>query len=134
MAKEVVVKENLSEEMIEAGAMLTNLLGNTKLIISASLWFFIPESNIWRLIFASPEVRLNGPKKVYEQIQSILTLIPEDKPRINLKNVTVINDNNFLISLLRIAVKEHSSATGLRLSSNIINGYFIHDVLIYRIT
>lgn len=55
MAEETVVKEILNNEMIEAGEGLTRQLDQARLGISASLWFYITESNVWRFIIASPE-------------------------------------------------------------------------------
>jgi len=104
MAEEVVVKEILTKEMIESGAELTRLLDQAQLMVSASLWLYIPESNIWRLTIASPEVRTCGPKKVYQKIQSILSQIPEEQPSVGLKDISVVENDNALISLLRIAI------------------------------
>jgi hypothetical protein len=85
MAEETVVKEILTKEIIEAGADLTRRLDEASLKVSASLWLYIPDSNLWRLIIASPTVRKNGPKKVYQKIQSILSKIPGDISTIPLK-------------------------------------------------
>ena len=133
MAEEVVVKEILTKEMIEAGAELTGLLDQAPLVVSASLWLYIPESNIWRLIIASPEVRTYGPKKVYQKIQPVLSQILE-KPGIGLKDISVVEDNKPLIALLRMAIRTGDGISGIRFSKNTINGQFIEDAYIYRMT
>jgi len=132
MAEEVVVKEILTKEMIESGAELTRLLDQAQLMVSASLWLYIPESNIWRLTIASPEVRTCGPKKVYQKIQSILSQIPEEQPSVGLKDISVVENDNALISLLRIAIRTGDGISGIRFSKNTINGQFIEDAYIYR--
>ncbi len=73
MAEETVVKEMLTQEMIQAGAEITRRLDEAHLEVRASLWWYIPDKNLWRLIVASPAVRLDGPKKVYQKIQTILS-------------------------------------------------------------
>jgi hypothetical protein len=134
MAEEVVVKEILTQGMIETGAELTRLLDQAPLVVSASLWLYIPESNIWRLIIASPEVRTYGPKKVYQKIQPILSQILEEKLSIGLKDISVVENNNPLIALLRMAIRTGDGISGIRFSRNTINGHFIEDAYIYRMT
>jgi hypothetical protein len=134
MAEEVVVKEILTQGMIETGAELTRLLDQAPLVVSASLWLYIPESNIWRLIIASPEVRTYGPKEVYQKIQPILSQILEEKLSIGLKDISVVENNNPLIALLRMAIRTGDSISGIRFSRNTINGHFIEDAYIYRMT
>jgi len=132
MGEEAVVKEVLTEEMISAGAELTRLIDKTSLKVGASLWLYIPESNIWRLVIASPEVRTQGPKKVYRQIQSILSRIPEKQPSVGLRDISVVADNDPVVSLLRIAIKTGDGISGIRFSRNTINGIFVEDTYIYR--
>jgi hypothetical protein len=134
MAEETVVKEILTKEMIEAGADLTRRLDEAGLKVSASLWLYIPDSNLWRLIIASPAVRRDGPKKVYRKIQSILTKIPGDASIIPLKDISVVEDNDPLILLLRLPLRTGDGISGIRFSKNTINGHFIEDTYIYRIT
>jgi hypothetical protein len=132
MAEEVVVKEILTKEMIESGAEITRLLDRAQLTVGASLWLYIPESNIWRLIVASPEVGTYGPKAVYQKIQSILSQIPEEQPSVGLKDISVVENDNALLSLLRIAIRTGDGISGIRFSKNTINGQFIEDAYIYR--
>ena len=134
MAEEVVVKKMLSEEMVESGAELTCLLDQAHLVVSASLWLYIPESNIWRLIIASPEVRTYGPKKVYQKIQPVLSQILEEKPSIGLKDISLVENDDPLIALLRVATRTGDGISGIRFSRNTINGHFIEDAYIYRMT
>jgi len=128
------VKEVLTKEMIEAGAELTRLLDQTPLVVSASLWLYIPESNIWRLIIVSPEVETSGPRKVYQKIQPVLSQILEEKPSIGLKDISVVENGNPLIALLRMAIRTGDDISGIRFSKNTISGHFIEDAYIYRMT
>lgn len=134
MATEMVVKESLSGEMISAGAELIRRLDETRFIVSASLWLYIPEINGWRFIIASPEVKTQGPKKAYKQVQSVIFKMPDDQPKIQLKDVTAIDSNDPLVSLLRVAVRTGDGVSGIRLTHNVINGVLIEDAYVYRIT
>src|SRR5205823_1503794 len=103
-------------------------------IVSASLWFYIPEVNTWRFIIGSPEVRTDGPKKAYKQVQSVVSKMPEGKPKIPLKDITVIDSNDPLIALLRIAIGTSGGISNIRITHNVINGVLIEDAYIYRIS
>jgi hypothetical protein len=131
----MVVKESLSETMISAGAELVRRLDDVRLIVSGALWFYETDSNSWRLIIASPEVRTRGLKSVYKQIQSVVTAIPEDQPKISLKDISVLDSNDPLVSLMKIAVRRTGDTiSGIRFSRNMINGVVIEDAYIYRLT
>jgi hypothetical protein len=60
--------------------------------------------------------------------------MPEDQPKIPLKDVTVIDSNDSLISLLRVAIKTGDGMSGIRFTNNVINGALIEDAYIYRVT
>jgi hypothetical protein len=133
MVTEMVVKESLSTEMISAGAELTRRLDQMNFIVSASLWFYLSDINSWRLIIATPEVRVNGPKKAYKQIQSAIAKMPENQPKIALKDISVVDSQDPLISLLRMFGRVEG-ISGVRFSNNVINGVPIEDAYIYRLT
>ncbi|MGI9105616.1 MAG: hypothetical protein ACR2G4_05145 [Pyrinomonadaceae bacterium] len=132
MVKEMVVKESLSGEMISAGAELTRRLDDARLIVDASLWFYTTESNAWRLIVASPEVRVQGTRWTYKKIQSVISRMPSEQPGISLKDITVVDNQDPLIALLRGVVKTPDGINGIRFSRNVINGVLIEDAYIYR--
>jgi len=130
---ETLVKESLSSELISAGAELTRRLDEARVVVSASLWLFTAENNGWRFIIGTPEVRLNGPKQAYRQVQAVISRIPVEQVRIPLKDVTVADSNDPLFSLLRIAVKTGDGISAVRFTHNVINGTLIEDAYIYRI-
>ncbi len=133
MVTEALVKESLSSEMISAAEELTRRLDEARFIVSASLWLYIPEINTWRLMIGSPEVRTQGPKKAYRQVQSVISKMPPDHARIPLKDITVIDSNDPLLTLLRVAIKTGDGTSGIRFSRNVVNGTTIEDSYIYRI-
>ena len=133
MAENTVVKEQLTQEMIEAGAKLTAMLDAMKLPIAAALWFFTPEINEWRLLFASPEVSVSGPREVYEKVEKARRALGEQVSAAPLSAIGLLDANDQLVQLLRVALQTGGGVSRIRFSKNVINGHFIEDALIYRI-
>src|SRR5205807_4384376 len=129
-----VVKESLSEQMISAGSELIRRLDEAGLPVSGALWFYDPESNYWRLIIASPEVRNQGLKAIYKAVQSVVEAVPEDQSIISLKDISVVDSSDQLISLLKVADKTDTGISSIRFSRNMINGTLVEDTYIYRLT
>src|SRR5438552_11594927 len=134
MVTEMVVKESLSNEMISAGSELTRRLDESTFLVSAAFWLYETDSNAWRFIIGSPEVRNRGLKAAYKQVQSVVAAIPEGQPKISLKDISVVDSNDPLVSLMRVAIKTGNGISGIRFSRNMINGVLIEDAYIYRIT
>ena len=134
MVTEMVVKEALSDQMISAGAELIRRFDEAGLAVSAALWFYDADSNYWRLVIASPEVRDKGLKTIYSEVQSVVRTIPEDQSIISLKDISVTDSSDPLISLLKVAIKTDGGISRIRFSRNMINGTLIEDSYIYRLT
>ncbi len=134
MVTETVLKESLSSEMIKSGETLTSLLDENKFSVTASFWFFLPDSNGWRFIIAGTEVA-NGTKSAYKQVQQILSKsIVENGSSIQLKDITLVSPTDPLILLLKTALKTGNGISGIRFTRNMINGVMIEDAFIYRLT
>ncbi|MDY7033864.1 MAG: hypothetical protein SVY10_18370 [Thermodesulfobacteriota bacterium] len=133
MAKELVVKEILTDEMINAGEIITRQLDAEGVPIKAALWFYSAEENTWRLFLASPLVNKEGPKRVYMKVRDAIGHMPKDQPSPSLKDISVVDEQDQLMSLLKIAIKTGQGMTGIRFSRNTINGQFIEDAYIYRL-
>jgi hypothetical protein len=134
MAEETVVKEMLTQEMVQAGAELTRRLDEAHLEVRASLWLYMPDKNLWRLIVASPAVRHDGPKKVYQQIQTILSKMSDKTWKIPLHDISVVEDSDPLIASLCTSIGTKDGISGRRFSRDTINGHFIEDAYIYKMT
>lgn len=132
MDTQVVVKEGLSAEMIEAGKELVQQLDKIKFTVHAALWLYLPDVNTWRFIIANPEVNTDGPTNAYRKIQNALARLPQGTPQIELREITVIDSNDPLISMMRRIISTGSEISGIRSSHNVINGTLIEDTYIYR--
>jgi hypothetical protein len=134
MVTEILVKESLSEQMISAGSDLIRRLDEAGLKVSGALWFYETDSNDWRLIVVSPDVRAKGVKTVYEEVQSVVRATPDDRSIISLKDISVVDSDDPLVSLLKIAITTDNGISRIRFSRNMINGTLIEDSYIYRLT
>jgi hypothetical protein len=132
VAESAVVKEQLTGLMIDAGAELTKKLDESGLPVTTALWLFVPELNEWRLLFASPEVGTKGPRDVYEKIQQVINQLGEKASAVPLSVVGLLDPNDDLVRLLKVAIGTGPGVNRIRFSKNVINGHFIDDALIYR--
>ena len=129
-----MVKDQLTEAMIDAGAEVTRKLDETGLRSSAALWLFLTENNEWRLFIALPEVSSQGPRQIYEHIRVILEDLGDKASAAPLSVIGLLDPDDELIRLLRIAIRTGPEINRIRFSKNAINGHFIEDALIYRVT
>jgi hypothetical protein len=134
MAENTVVKDQLTSAMVEAGAELASKLDEMGVATTAALWLFEPELNEWRLVFASSEVATRGPREIYEKIRLAIGQLKEKATAVPLSAVVLMDANADLIRLLRVALKTDGGINRIRFSKNVINGHFIDDALIYRIS
>ena len=134
MAQDVVVKESLSDPMVRDGAILVEQLDKAGWRVSAALWFYFPDASAWRLLIASPEVVTKGPREAYTAIQSALSQLDISSRELALEDVGVMPPDHPLLRLLRAFVVTGPVIGNIRFSKNVIDGQFVDDALIYRIT
>ena len=132
MAQEILVKEVLSADEIDAGQKLLRELDDTPLDVIAAYWIFDPDVGTWRLVFVSPQVETKGPLRVYMQIFQLLNLdsklsflIPSDRISIEGPNYTSYKE-------LRSAVNSKKKLAGVRLNRLVVGGQVI-DLYVYRL-
>ncbi len=130
MAEETLVKEALTDEMIEAGKSVLENLDRRQFPVDAALWFYLADQNQWRLLLATPEVHVEGPRKTYKRLlQSLRNAAVHG---LSLEDVAVLDTRDPLIQVLRIAFRSDRSIGGVRFSKNTVSGQFIEDAYIYR--
>jgi len=133
MAFQVVVTDALTEAMIQAGEQLIRTLHSAGFPVKAAFWWYLADSKVWRLFIASRVVSESGATEAYRQIHNIVDRIPSDEAKIRMNDVTVIEDDSPMVSLLRTAVRPTRKASGIRLFQNVINGVMIDDAYIYQL-
>jgi len=128
-----MVKEQLTSEMIQLGKDVLHRLDDTALDVRSALWFYLEDSEKWRLFLATPQVRVEGPKKVYQQVKRVLSQIESESTGIDLKDISVVEDNHSIIKIISGAIGQVPGVSEVRFSRNTIHGHYIEDALIYRL-
>jgi hypothetical protein len=100
--------------------------------VKAALWFYVQDSEEWRLIIASPIVDKDGPKKAYEKVQSQLQEL-DGRYKLSLRNISLVSPSDKLIKALKSVFKLDKAISPIRFTRNVINGVFIEDAYIYRL-
>lgn len=134
MAKDLLVGEHLTSEMISAGAQLVDALDKLNVLVKGAFWVLNPEQHVWRLFVVSSEVAISGPKVLYRKIRSALGKPSVVGPVVATKDVAVIDTKDPLYGVLRSAISTGPGISGIRFSRNVINGQLIEDAYIYRMT
>ncbi len=132
MVEDTVVKEQLTDAMIEVGELLTKKLDDIGFPIRVALWLYLPDRNQWRLYFESPNIPITGPRKVYEQIEKARNLLGEQGETVPLSMISLLNEHEELFQMLKSGARTDKTTTRFRFSRNVINGHYIDDALIYR--
>jgi hypothetical protein len=125
-------KPTLVDADMKAGEALLSRLDDIKFNVKAALWFYVQESEEWRLIIASPIVDKDGPKKAYEKVQSQLQEL-DGGYKLSLRNISLVSPGDKLIKALESVIKTGKSISHIRFTRNVVNGLFIEDAYIYRL-
>src|SRR5271165_3994569 len=99
MAEEILVKEQLTPEMITVGRDMSLRLRDRGFELVSSFWFYHLESNSWRLVLASPVVDREGPRKAYEIIDQILQ--ENWDMGLWLRDISALSPSNRLVQAVR---------------------------------
>ncbi|HLA84359.1 MAG TPA: hypothetical protein VJL29_06170 [Thermoguttaceae bacterium] len=120
---------------ISQGERLLHALDEAGIVIRSALWFYLEESAEWRLILATPLVNVHGPKKAYEKVQEVLkSLEAKGEPLdIHLWQISLVSPEDTLVKHLRGAVKAEGISR-VRVSGSSVNGLYVDDALVYRLT
>lgn len=125
-------KTSLVEENKINGKKLIESLDRTKFKVKASLWFYLVDSNEWRLIIASPFVDKHSMKDAYSFVREELIELSIHSD-LGLKDISIVSPKHKLINLLKGAIQTGSEEiSGIRFTSNVINSVLIDDAYIYR--
>lgn len=127
-----MVTTSLVDKYKEEGRRLLLALDDAGVDITAAFWFYQTDKERWRLLLAMPIVATKGPRAGYERILEVLSAHPEIQ--LDLTDITVLSPSDRLPQLLKTAVRTDSTIAGIALSHDVINGTYIEDAYIYRIT
>ncbi len=133
MAEEtLVIKEPLTNEMIELGAQLVQKLDEMQVPIPVAMWLFDSEINAWHLILGSPQLATIGPLGVYGQIRRALETLGVSRQTLSLQMIRALAMNHWLVKKLSATVPTGPGLFRIRFTKDIMAGHIVDDALIYR--
>ena len=124
-------KTTLVEKDIDEGRRLIQTLDQAGFPVTAALWSYLPEAVAWRLLIASPKVRLLGPRATYAIIQQQLLKAAIDIP---LYCITVVSPEEHLIAELRIFADTDPAPYlgGTYLVGAVLGDVYLEKAYLYR--
>ena len=144
MAEGTLVNELFSSALIDDGEKFTNLLIESKLNITASLWLYSEENETWRLVIGMPKVKEKGPSQAYTKLQSILKKFYDEhsafdtetgtthnpfRPRIYLPDISVMDSTDPFLKTLHN--KLGPDIRDAQLHNLRIGDYYVENAIIY---
>ena len=135
MAKEILVSQYLTDEMIGAGRALVEEVKKSKLQVVAAFWLYFEEAERWRLVLVSKRFNKEGPLTLYGELGKLIY----DRDRqevfgIRLENTTFMDANDRLVRALASAnglTERGNGLEGKRLPHSTFNGEYVEDIYIY---
>jgi hypothetical protein len=131
--REVLVKEPLTQEMIDAGAELLRRLDDANFDVQAALWLYRSEVNRWRLILAFPNVETEGIAESYKKLRIIRDQIPDDYPKVDQFGIGLVRTNDRMLRALRKGRSMFKLAFPRHVWSAGGHEYYIEEAYIYRL-
>lgn len=121
------------EEKFKLGKELLLILDQQDEKPTACFWFYLAENDFLRLVIAYKGSGVSSTSDAYRKFIGKFgnnDIVKE----IGLYNIMILMDNDGFINLLRTAITTGpDSISGIRFSSNVINGVMIDDAYIYRL-
>lgn len=131
MASAALVKEDLTPEMISAGADLVRALDAASIPVTAAFWLYYGDEPDWRLRIVSPEVAQLGTLQFYRKLGDQMRAL--QRPELTSSNVTALEPDARIVTAMRNTLSVPGIAK-MRRTNNVFDGVFIPDALIYRLT
>jgi hypothetical protein len=131
MVDTALVKQDLTPEMIQAGAELLQSLDAAQVPVTSAFWLYRGDEADWRLIIASPDVEKKGIREFYLTLVDHLHAMTRDE--LKGSYVTAVTPDDKIVVAIRKIFKT-SGIRSIRFTGNVINGILIPDALIYRST
>jgi len=128
----VMVKEQLTNEMIESGGELVRKLDELGVPVNAALWLFTIEAGDWRLLIASSEVAVSGRRGIYRKIREALADLGEKALAVRFSSIGLLSADAELVRQLRDGLSTGPVIKKIRFQGA-VSGHYIEDALIYRV-
>ena len=131
MVEEILVKEQLTKEMIDVGARLVDRLADSGMPIKVAMWFFTPENNKWRLLISTP-LDDTDPNDARQQINDAKRSLGPAAEDLLFLAVGLISTRNELAQALMESLPVGADTKPVRLTRSAVRGRYFDDALVYR--
>src|ERR1700755_2128080 len=132
MAVEILVKEVLSSEDIEAGEELLRRLDAAGGEVVAAYWIFDAEQGAWRLELVSPLVESKGPLWFYGLVFNLRRADPKLISKLEPGVISATGSRYSVYRQLVSAVNSKKALSEVRLNRIMVGGQLV-DLYIYRL-
>jgi hypothetical protein len=142
MVKTSLVEQDIAEgrrflEALKKPAVVT--IGRRRVIdlpakhfrVKAAFWLYLPESQEWRLVIATPLIDEQGPQATYRDIRAVLAA--NLASNLSLQNISALSPKDPLVKAFQNAMKIVPDAEGTRLTRNTLNGTYVEDAYVYKL-
>jgi hypothetical protein len=126
-----MVTANLVEPKIEGGANLLQALDQAGVTVTSALWLYDQDSEVWRLLIATPLFDEFGPMEAYRRIQEVLA---REQHSIDLLDISARSPSDAIIEAIHSAVQTVPGISQIWFTGSNVNGVHINDAYIYRLT
>jgi hypothetical protein len=133
MAETVLVKADLTSDMIAAGRGLLTGLDAHGMIFDAAFWLLDEESGNWHLVLSSRSVRKDGSLALYHKVNRVLTKL-RLQGAIWIGVISIVDHRAQIVQSLREALGTAGSVDGVRLDNATIDGVRVPACLVYRLS
>ncbi|HIJ43179.1 MAG: hypothetical protein QF511_06685 [Rhodospirillales bacterium] len=122
----------LVDTQIDDGERIIKQLDEDGFDVDSAFWIFNPDKEKWVFVIATSLVAQIGPKKSYDRLRSSLDKLPESI-KSQMLEMSLVKREDFIVTLLKKALKTDPGISRIRFTGNVINGTLIEDALIYRL-
>ncbi len=131
MAEDYLVKEPLTDTMVEIGAAVAQKLLDSGFPLRAAFWLWDPDvRDDWRLVIAAPDEALHGPDR-YTPIYAAVDSVGEKaKEILNMALLPMESESKWVAAI----ITEYPTGSHIvrkRVRKHVLGGKFIHDALLY---
>ncbi len=123
----------LVESDIEKGKKVIQYLDEKGLDIKIALWLYDKDADRWHLVLSTPLVDEFGSREIYVKIAEYLKDVQIDSD-INVAHIKLWKYHSSLSRLFKQQIQTGDTLSQIRFRNNIINGTFIEDAIIYRVS
>jgi hypothetical protein len=130
MVEKILVKGQLTSEMIEAGHHLLTLLKEANYDVAAAYWLYNSDAGEWRLTLAMADVDSKGSREVYSKIWTVLNRTNENYTGLDLSNITVVTPNDRLVRALAW-ISRDDNLSNVRFPDSVIDDVYVEGLYLY---